>query len=334
MSESPLFIVTGAAGFIGRNVAAALNAEGYTNLLLVDRLGTDEKWKNLRGLVYEDFLDIDDFRTRIRTGRIPAARAVFHLGACSATTERDADYLMDNNYQTTRELCLWSLEHGARFIYASSAATYGDGEMGYSDADEKTPHYIPLNMYGYSKHQFDLWALQNGLLDQIVGLKYFNVYGPYEDHKGDMRSVVHKAYAQVRNEGRVNLFKSYRPDYADGEQVRDFIYVKDAVAVTLWFERHREVSGLYNCGTGQSRSWKDLAQAVFSAVGVEPNIGLIEMPESLRPKYQYFTESDDRKLRAAGYDRSFASLEEGVKDYVESHLAPTWGSHPDNPEKG
>lgn len=315
------YIVTGAAGFIGRNVVAALNARGEEDIILVDRLGDDEKWSNLMGLRYEDFLDIDDFRVRLYENRVDPARAVIHEGACSATTETDADYLADNNYQYTRELCQWCLANDTRFVYASSAATYGDGSLGYTDEDDQTPGYRPLNMYGYSKHMFDLWALKNGLFDRIVGLKYFNVYGPYEDHKGDMRSVVHKAYQQIMAEGKVNLFKSYKPEYADGEQVRDFIYVKDAVDVTLHFAENRDSGGLLNCGTGQARTWVDLARAVFAAMDREPNIEFIDMPETLKPKYQYFTQANVDKLRAAGYAAPFTSLEEGVKDYVRSHLA-------------
>jgi ADP-L-glycero-D-manno-heptose 6-epimerase len=247
---------------------------------------------------------------------------VIHLGACSATTERDADFLLRNNYQYTRELCEWSLRNGARFIYASSAATYGDGRHGYSDEDSNTRQLRPLNMYGYSKHMFDLWAMKNALFDRIVGLKYFNVYGPYEDHKGDMRSVVHKSFGQIVREGEVQLFKSYRPDYADGEQKRDFIYVKDAVNVTLHFLDHRAEGGLFNCGTGEARTWKDLASAVFAAMGRPVNIRMVEMPESLREKYQYFTQSDVRKLRQAGYEAPFTSLEQGVADYVKNYLQP------------
>ena len=317
----PQIVVTGAAGFIGRNLVAALNARGRRDLLLVDQLGTDEKWRNLVGLHFDQLLSPADFRARLHSGALPAVETVFHLGACSATTERDADYLYDNNTRYTRELCLWCLAHRIRFIYASSAATYGDGALGYSDRDETTVRLRPLNMYGLSKHLFDLWALEQGLFDRIVGLKYFNVYGPFEDHKGDMRSVVHKSYQQIAAGQDISLFRSCRPDYADGEQRRDFIYVRDAVAVTLHFAEHRETSGLFNCGTGQSRTWLDLARAVYAAAGREPRISFIDMPELLRAKYQYFTEADLTKLRAAGYRQPFHSLEDGIRDYVRSHLA-------------
>lgn len=314
-------IVTGAAGFIGRNVVAELNRRGHTDLLLVDRLGHAEKWRNLVGLAFEDYIDLADFRDRVRAEQLPPAEALIHLGACSATTEMDADYLADNNYRYTRELCRWCMQHGTRFVYASSAATYGDGAQGYSDDDEVTPTLRPLNMYGYSKHMFDLWALREGLLQTIAGLKYFNVYGPYEDHKGDMRSVVHKAFGQIQDTGAVRLFKSYRPDVEHGEQQRDFIYVNDAVDATLWLVEHPDVGGLFNCGSGAARSWNDLAQAVFTAMDREPNIEYIDMPEPLRDKYQYFTQADMTKLRAAGYSTPPTSLEDGIRDYVQSYLA-------------
>ncbi|HPC20414.1 MAG: ADP-glyceromanno-heptose 6-epimerase [Candidatus Hydrogenedentes bacterium] len=314
-------VVTGAAGFIGCNVVAELNRRGAGNLLLVDDLGADERWKNLRGLEFEDMWSIERFRDEVAADSLPAVKTVYHLGACSTTTETDADYLLDNNYRYTRELCEWCLKRGVRFVYASSAATYGDGTQGYSDADAATPTLVPLNMYGMSKQLFDLWALRHGLLKKIAGLKYFNVYGPGEDHKGDMRSVVHKAYGQIRETGQVRLFKSYKPEYRDGEQVRDFVYVRDAVNVTLFCGENAKASGLFNCGTGQARSWNDLARAAFAAMGREPKIEYIEMPETLRGKYQYFTQADMGKLRAAGYDRPFTALEDGIREYVQGYLA-------------
>ncbi len=318
MSEK--FIVTGGAGFIGRNIVAGLNERGETDILVVDELGTDEKWKNLVGLEFADYLEKDEFRFAMRNDSLGEVSAVFHLGACSSTTEKNASYLADNNYRYTRELCEWCLHHDVRFIYASSAATYGDGSAGYSDADEAAARLRPLNMYGQSKHMFDLWALRHELFDRIVGLKYFNVYGPHEDHKGDMRSVVHKAFGQIRETGEVKLFKSYKPEYKDGEQKRDFLYVKDAVAVTLYFHENRRVSGLFNCGFGKARTWNDLAKAVFSAMGRPVKIQYIEMPEHLKAKYQYFTEADMTKLRRAGYGEPFTLLEDGVRDYAQNYL--------------
>ena len=310
-------VITGAAGFIGRNVVEELNRRGYEDLLLVDVLGTENKWKHLLGLRYEDLLSPAHFLDWIESGKLGSVERVVHLGACSATTERDADFLLENNYRYTRRLCEWCIQTGARFVYASSAATYGEGELGYSDDDAITPLLKPLNMYGYSKHMFDLWALRHQLLDRIVGLKYFNVFGPYEDSKGDMRSVVSKAYQQICQTGEVQLFRSYRPEYADGEQMRDFVYVKDAVDVTLHFALDSETGGLFNCGTGQARTWKDLVLAVYAGMGIQPQITFIDMPESLRGKYQYFTQAEVSKLRKSGYMRPFTVLEDAVREYVQ-----------------
>ncbi|HBA84539.1 MAG TPA: ADP-glyceromanno-heptose 6-epimerase [Verrucomicrobia bacterium] len=313
-------VVTGGAGFIGRNLVAALNERGEDDILIVDDLGTDEKWKNLVGLRYEEFMDKDDFRLAVRQDTLAGIETVFHLGACSSTTEKNAHFLADNNYRYTRDLCTWALQNNVRFIYASSAATYGDGTLGYADSDDITRQLSPLNMYGYSKHMFDLWALKHELFDRIVGLKYFNVYGPYEDHKGDMRSVINKAYEQILQTGEVKLFKSYRPEYKDGEQDRDFVYVKDAVDVTLFFHEHRRKSGLVNCGSGKARTWNDLVKAVFSAMGKPARINYIDMPETLQAKYQYHTQADVELLRNLGYDNDFTSLEDGVRDYVQDYL--------------
>ena len=317
-------IVTGAAGFIGRNTVAELNARGENELILVDDLGKDEKWNNLVGLRYEDIVSPEEFLGLIEDGAFADAKSIIHLGACSATTEKDADYLLRNNYQYTRVLCNWAQANEIRFVYASSAATYGDGAEGYDDSDEVTPTLKPLNMYGYSKHMFDLWALKQGLFENIVGLKYFNVFGPCEDHKGDMRSVVSKSYEQIRATGVVKLFKSYKPEYKDGEQMRDFISVKDAVDVTLHFALQDAAApgGLFNCGTGKARTWVDLVTAVFDAMGLPPKIEFIEMPQQLQGKYQYFTEASETKLRAAGYTKPFTSLEEAVREYVQGYYLP------------
>ncbi|RMD81463.1 MAG: ADP-glyceromanno-heptose 6-epimerase, partial [Lentisphaerae bacterium] len=285
-------IVTGGAGFIGSNIVQALNQRSQHEIIIVDSLGTDEKWKNLHGLEVEDILQPQTFIDLVQQRRIPSPAAVIHMGACSSTTEKDADYLLENNYRFTRILCEWALEQNVRFITASSAATYGDGSKGYSDSDEITPTLRPLNMYGMSKHLFDLWALRHHYYRHIVGLKFFNVYGPNEEHKGDMRSVVSKAFQQIRAEGKLKLFRSYHPDYADGEQKRDFIYVKDAVDVVLYFLDHPDRNGLVNCGTGKARTWLDLGRAVFAALNLEPNIEFIPMPDELQGKYQYFTQAD------------------------------------------
>lgn len=315
------FIVTGGAGFIGSNLVAALNARGEEDILVADHLNHPAKQRHLDGLRYRRYLDRSELRAEWRAGRLAPVATVFHLGACSSTTESDAAYLADNNTAYTRELCEWALAHGARFIYASSAATYGGGEQGYSDAEERLTALRPLNLYGRSKHDFDLLALRAGWLRRCAGLKYFNVFGPREEHKGEMRSLVNKAYAQIAAGGRLRLFRSHRPDYRDGEQRRDFIHVGDAVAVTLFFHDHPEVSGLFNCGTGQARTWLDLARAVFAAMGRPPLIDFIAMPPQVREHYQYHTEADLTRLRAAGCDHSFMSLEEAVRDYVVNHLA-------------
>ena len=312
-------VVTGAAGFIGRNVVAELNARGLDDLVLVDDLGTTDKWRNLLGLRYEDMLSPAVFLEQVTSGKLGKIEAIVHLGACSATTERDADFLLRNNYHYSRALCEWSLANHVRFVCASSAATYGDGAHGYSDADDVTPALRPLNMYGYSKHMFDLWALKNRLFDRIVALKYFNVFGPHEDHKEDMMSVVAKSWRQINETGKVRLFRSYKPEYRDGEQMRDFLYVKDAVSMTLFFALESKAGGLFNCGSGKARTWKDLVTAVFTAMNRPVDIEYIPMPEALRGKYQYFTEADISKARAAGYSAPLHTLEEGVTDYIHTY---------------
>jgi ADP-L-glycero-D-manno-heptose 6-epimerase len=316
-----MIVVTGGAGFIGSALAAELNKRGVTDIIIVDQLGSDQRWKNLGKLAFADYVESDDFLEQIIADDLPyAVDAIFHLGACSSTTETDARYLIKNNYEYTKELASWATDADVRFIYASSAATYGDGSAGFSDNENELNNLLPLNMYGYSKHLFDLWAKNNGLLEQIVGLKYFNVYGPNEYHKADMRSFVLKAFEQIQAGGKVRLFKSYNPKYADGRQLRDFIYVKDAVDMTLFFFENRSLSGLYNVGTGLPQSWNDLAKAVFEAMGRQPKIEYIDMPEAIRDKYQYFTQADISKLRAAGYKKQPTPLGAAVKDYVQNYL--------------
>lgn len=317
-SKQVPIIVTGGAGFIGANIVAALNERGHRNIIIVDRLGRGEKWKNLRGLQFEDFIDKDKFRDQVEHAAFKTPAAIIHMGACSATTELDADYLMRNNTGYTRMLADWALRENFRFITASSAATYGDGSRGYCDDDEATHGLSPLNMYGLSKHLFDEWALARGHYKRIVGLKFFNVFGPREAHKDNMRSVPHKAYHEVLAKGHISLFRSDRPDYGDGHQMRDFVYVKDAVSVVLHFLDNPQIGGLYNCGTGIARTWLQLAQAVFAAMDHETKINWVDLPPSLLGKYQYFTEADQRKLRTQGqYTKPFLTLEESVADYVK-----------------
>lgn len=313
-------LVTGGAGFIGSAMVWALNRRGCDDIVICDILGTDLKWRNLTPLRFADYVEGDQLLPRLQNGALGKFDLVLHLGACSATTEKDASYLIRNNYEFTKDLCAWSLKNKARFVYASSAATYGDGSAGMDDDESEIEKLRPLNMYGYSKHLFDLHARRGKFLNKIVGLKYFNVFGPNEDHKGDMRSLVHKSFAQVQHENLIRLFKSYRSDFRDGEQKRDFLYVKDAVAMTLHLAANKKAGGLFNIGSGQARTWIDLANAVFSALGKKPKIEFIEMPETIRDKYQYFTQADISKLRAAGYKEKITSLENAVADYVKNYL--------------
>ena len=324
MLKSPesRILVTGGAGFIGSALVWELNRRGYENIIVSDRLCTDEKWKNLVPLRFHDYIDGLDLEQRVRTTPESLGKfdVILHLGACSSTTEKDADYLMRNNYEFTKVLAEWSLSKGTRFVYASSAATYGDGALGMDDQMTDLHRLRPLNMYGYSKHLFDLHAQRTGMLRRIVGMKYFNVYGPNEDHKADMRSVVHKAYGQILQTGKVQLFKSHRPDFKDGEQMRDFLYVKDAIRMTLHLASHPLVGGLYNLGSGQAHTWVQLAQAIFAALGRAPNIEFVEMPEHLKFKYQYYTCADIAKLIQSGYQQPLYPLAEAVRDYVQGYL--------------
>ena len=316
-----MIIVTGGAGFIGSALIAGLNKRGVDDILVVDRLGCDQRWKNLVNLRFADYIDKDEFLDMVNEDVLPfSVDVVFHLGACSSTTETDVSFLMENNFEYTKQLAEWTADENIRFIYASSAATYGDGSQGFSDDEDSIETLKPLNPYGYSKQIFDLWAKRNGLFNKIVGLKYFNVFGPNEYHKADMRSFVLKAFEQINATGKVRLFKSHRPDYKDGEQKRDFLYVKDAVDMTLFFFDNPKTSGIYNLGAGKARTWNDLAKAVFAAMGKSPNIEYIDMPDSVRNQYQYFTEADITKLRLAGYKKQITSLEEAAADYVQNYL--------------
>jgi len=312
----PMFIVTGGAGLIGSNLVEALNQRGHRNILIVDNRNHPAKEQNLSRLQFKHYMDKHDFRRALQVGADFPATTLFHLGACSATTESDKAYLDSNNLAYTRELCQWAIQHQTRFIYASSAATYGDGQNGYCDDENALDALRPLNLYGQSKHDFDLWARENGLFDRIVGLKYFNVYGPGEDHKGEMRSVVNKAWQQIRTTGKLALFRSHRPDFADGCQQRDFLYVRDAVDITLFFHDHPGVAGLFNAGTGTPHSWLELAQAIFAAMQVPPDISFIDIPAAIRDKYQYYTLADIHKLRQAGFKQMFIPLSEAVAQYI------------------
>jgi len=313
-------LVTGGAGFIGSALIWALNRCSCERIVVCDRLGMDEKRRNLASLRFADYVEADALQSRLQNGALGKFDLVLHMGACSSTTETDESFLTRNNLEFTKDLADWALGQKTRFVYASSAATYGDGSAGMDDDDSQLDKLHPLNLYGCSKHLFDLHAKRAGFLNRIVGLKYFNVFGPNEDHKGDMRSVVHKSFGQVQTEGVIRLFKSYRKDYADGEQKRDFLYVKDAVAMTLYLAANKEANGLFNIGSGVARTWIDLAKAVFAALNRKPNIQFIEMPEAIRDKYQYFTQANLARLRAAGYTAPVTSLEDAVSDYVRNYL--------------
>ncbi|MFP4466762.1 MAG: ADP-glyceromanno-heptose 6-epimerase [Candidatus Goldiibacteriota bacterium] len=317
-----MIAVTGGAGFIGSALIWGLNKRNCRSIMAVDELGETEKWKNLVNLKFEDYEEKDAFLKRVifddkslRSG----IDGIIHMGACSATTEKNASYLIENNYKYTQVLAKWCVKHGKRFVYASSAATYGGGSAGFDDDESLLDELKPLNMYGYSKHIMDLWAYRKGLLGKAAGIKFFNVFGPNEYHKDDMRSVVHKAFEQINETGRLKLFKSYDEKYEDGGQLRDFVCVKDAVEMTL-FIYDRGLAGIYNAGAGKARSFADLGKAVFKAMGRKENIEYIDMPESIKDKYQYFTEAKMDKLKTAGYDKTPASLEETVKDYIQNYL--------------
>jgi ADP-L-glycero-D-manno-heptose 6-epimerase len=323
LSPSSRILVTGGAGFIGSAIVWALNIRGCNNITIADFPPNAQKQRNLRPLKYETLLDPNALTPGLTSNSLGHFDFIFHLGACSSTTETDEAYLHKNNFEYTRDLAEYALAAGARFVYASSAATYGDGSAGMDDADpEQLPRFQPLNPYGHSKHQFDLLAWRNSWLDRIVGLKYFNVFGPNEAHKGDMRSVVHKSYAQVQETGVIRLFKSCRPDYRDGEQRRDFLYVKDAVAMTLHLAETSSAAGLYNIGSGAAHTWNELAGALFAAMGKPPRIEYVDMPVTLRDKYQYFTQASIQKLLAAGYATPITPLPDSVRDYVAHYLAP------------
>ena len=315
-----MIVVTGGAGFIGSAIVWKLNKLGESDVIIVDELGQDEKWKNLAGIKFYDFINKDEFINHLDSLLDSGIKAIIHMGANSSTTEKDADHLLKNNFEYTRKLARFSVKNNIRFIYASSAATYGDGSLGFDDDETIVPRLRPLNMYGYSKNLFDIWAIKENLMDKITGIKYFNVYGPNEYHKGDMRSVVNKAYEQILATGKVKLFKSQLAAYKDGEQMRDFVYVKDAIDMTLYFLDKKEINGLFNVGSGKARTWNDLVTAIFKALNKPINIEYIDMPGHLAAKYQYLTEAKLDKIKKAGYSKSISSLEDGVTDYVKNYL--------------
>lgn len=328
-----MILVTGGAGFIGSALVWKLNESGRDDIVIVDRLGTGHKWKNIAKRRFHNILHVDDLFDWLGVGDPKSAKkikldAIFHIGACSSTTEMDADYLIDNNTHFSQTLWQYAVEHDVPFIYASSAATYGDGEMGYSDDPKYLNELKAINPYGYSKKVFDSWVLRQKATPPFwAGLKFFNVFGPNEYHKGAQASVIFSGFSQIKENGKVRLFKSYRDGIAHGEQKRDFVYVKDVVDVMMHFFVHgrkkKVESGIYNLGTGKARSFLDLAAATFAAMGQKtPKIEWIEMPEGIKNQYQYFTEANMQRLKVrAGYTKAMTSLEQGVTDYVQNYLS-------------
>lgn len=329
--DSSKFVVTGGAGFIGSALVWRLNELGYDEILIVDRHDDSGKERNLEALKFKEFVDADAFISDLSIYK--DIDVILHMGANSSTTATDREYMMRNNFEYTRQLAEFSIDNDIRFIYASSAATYGDGSAGMNDGTDELDKLRPLNVYGYSKHLFDQYAARNGMFASIVGLKYFNVFGPNEDHKGDMRSLVNKAFDQINETGKLKLFKSANPDYADGEFGRDFVYVKDAVEMTLHFMRNgaltdvraTDTGGLFNVGSGKMHTWNQFADAIFKALDLPKNVEFIDMPENLRDRYQYHTQADLTRIRDAGYTAETTPLDEAVADYVRNYLIP--GKH-------
>lgn len=314
-----MIVVTGGAGFIGSCVVRTLNDEGIKDIVIVDNINNTDKWMNMRNKRFIKYVHKSVFLQEL-----PAyedVQAIIHLGAQSSTTEKDFDYLWNNNFEYTKALWNYCAEKQISFIYASSAATYGDGKHGFDDQMD-IDKLMPLNGYGYSKQLFDLWVKHQAKVfpKQYVGLKFFNVYGPNEYFKGSMASMIFHGYRQIQESGKIKLFKSCNPDYADGGQLRDFVYVKDICEVILWLLTTEKVNGLFNVGTGKAQSFKELAEATFHALNMEPQIEYIEMPEHLKKRYQYYTEAKMKQLREAGYSKEFMDLEAGAKDYILKYL--------------
>lgn len=319
-------IITGGSGFIGSAICWRFNTLGISDIVLVDSDIEGTKQKNLENLKYLEFIDKQTFLTKLNNGKFSGKTdTIYHMGACTSTTETDMDYLIKNNFEYSKILGEWCVRNNVRYIYASSAATYGAGELGFDDDEKMIPSLKPLNKYGLSKQMFDIWVLENNLQNKFVGLKYFNVYGPNENHKADMRSMVNKAYSQIEKTGKLKLFKSDKKEYKDGEQKRDFVYVKDAVEMTIFFDpsnrNGKSKTGIFNIGSGRASSWNELAGAIFKAMGKEINIEYVDMPDSLKNQYQYYSKANLDKIRQAGYVSDVTSIEDSVRDYVVNYLA-------------
>ncbi len=318
-----MIIITGGAGFIGSALLWKMNELGRKDILLVDQeVKGSTKWPNVQKHSFETCLESGDFIARLEKGEFNGrVDAGFHMGACSSTTEMDTAYLRKNNSLYSERIARWCIDQKVYLSYASSAATYGAGEQGFSDEDALTQRLKPLNPYGQSKLDFDVWVLKNGLEKKTTGFRFFNVYGPNEYHKGSMRSMVHKGFEQIQSTGKIKLFRSYKKEYSDGGQMRDFVYVKDVIDAMIWFWHHPEKKGIYNLGSGKAQSWNELAEAIFQACGKKRNIEYIEMPDSIKNQYQYFTEADLKKFHAAGCPTVFLNLAHGTADYVHNYLS-------------
>lgn len=313
-----MIILTGGAGFIGSCLLRKFNDEGISDIIVVDRLGQSGKWRNLLGKKFAQYIHKSDFREKLKNNEFSNIDSIIHLGACSSTTELNADYLFDNNLNYSIELAEYAAENNIQFIYASSAATYGDGSNGYDD--KKFDNLKPMNCYGLTKHLFDEWVIQRRLDKKFTGLKLFNVFGPNEYHKGKMSSMVFKSHKQIQETGKVRLFKSNSPDYSDGGQRRDFIYVKDAVEVIWKIFNKKDYSGIYNLGTGKSHTWNELVDSVFKALEMKPKVEYFDMPEELQEQYQNYTEANMDKFQNSSLNHKFTSLDDSVKDYIINHL--------------
>ena len=321
INSNSTIIVTGAAGFIGSCMVSYLNRQGFEKLILVDEFDDEEKELNLLHKKYIVRVEREDFFGWVQKEK-PAVDFIFHLGARTDTTEFDYSVHQRLNVEYSQKMWNYCAMHNIPLVYASSAATYGEGELGYDDSHDIIEQLQPLNPYGISKNEFDKWVLHQDCHPPFwAGLKFFNVYGPNEYHKARMASVIFHSYNQIKQNGKVKLFRSHKEGYEDGEQLRDFIYVKDVIAVCYWLMEHQPASAIYNLGTGQARSFNDLVKSTFAGLDMQPSIEYIDMPEDLRDKYQYFTEANMDKLRKAGYKDEFYSLEKGVDDYVRNYLA-------------